>query len=77
MKHENIISFYCKHFKINFDLNVGNIDFNAQDGIPLFANTIVCPKCTAKYKSNSDNFSDNFELNEMGQTQLSEIFMNI
>lgn len=73
------INFYCKKCKIDFDINVGLIDFGDDedmDAIVKFSNTIECPKCHAKYTGENDDFTKYFELTETGQGQLTEIYMN-
>jgi hypothetical protein len=60
-------------------MDVGKIDFGPpedMDAIVRFENTIECPKCHTKYDGSMDNFIEIFELTEIGQGQLTEIFMN-
>ena len=73
IKTENIINFSCKKCNIEFDYNVGHIDFNTEDGIPKFQETIICPKCGSIYEGRGEEFSENFELTELGQSQLTDI----
>ena len=70
---KNTINFLCLRCDVEFDINVGKINFDTEDGTPEFENPIVCKKCGAKYIGKDDNISENFELTEVGQSQLTEL----
>jgi hypothetical protein len=70
---ENLIEFLCLRCKRSFECNVGKIDFEKYLVRPSFENAVICDKCGTRYESSMENFSDHFELTEVGQTQLTEI----
>lgn len=75
-KKSNVINFLCLKCGIEFDCDVGEIDFTMEDGMPGYEHSIVCSRCGAKYTGEGDNFSDNFELTEIGQSQMTELLFN-
>jgi SEC-C motif len=70
-KSKNEIHFYCIHCRIEFFCDVGEITLGFD--APEFEKPVVCPKCGVRYSGGSDEFTDHFELTEIGQTHLSEI----
>lgn len=75
-KKRNLINFWCIHCEIEFDFDVGKINFETEDGSPEYQNAIICRQCGVKYVGKVDNFSDNFELTEIGQSQLTELMFS-
>lgn len=72
---ENLIEFLCLHCKKAFAYDVGAIDFEKYGIRPSFENAVVCKKCGERYESTMENFSEKFELTEVGQSQLTEIHL--
>ena len=73
-RKENIINFYCKSCKSDFDCNVGKVDFPIEKDMPEYERAVICSSCKAEYVSNKDKFSDKFELTELGQSQMTALF---
>jgi hypothetical protein len=71
----NIINFYCLHCCRDFNLDVGKVRFDPEEDTPTFEKVIKCPTCQAEYSKEKDNFSQHFELTELGQTKLTQLFM--
>jgi len=71
----NLIRFLCIQCDNEFDCDVGAVDFDTPDGMPGFELDIVCPGCKVAYTGSGDEFSKNFELTEMGQSQLTELML--
>ncbi|MCK4348428.1 MAG: hypothetical protein KAW47_07410 [Thermoplasmatales archaeon] len=62
------LNFVCKNCRKNFDCNVGKSTFPIESERPHFEKNIICPTC--------GNLSiDDVELTELGQTQLSSVFI--
>ena len=72
---ENLIEFLCSPCNKAFMCDVGAVDFEQYLVRPSFENAVVCDTCGTRYESSMENFSDHFELTEMGQTQLTEIHL--
>lgn len=70
---KNIIRFYCKKCREDFDCDVGMIDFSAE--MPKYEKPVICSRCEAKYISGQGEFTEHFELSETGQSQLTELFL--
>lgn len=62
------INFKCKKCKRVFDFDVGKISFELVDERPQFENQIKCSHCGALTL-------DEVELTEIGQTELTEIYL--
>ncbi len=62
------INFKCKECKRVFDFEVGKISFELVEGRPQFENQIKCPHC-------GPLTLDEVELTEVGQTELTEIYL--
>jgi DNA-directed RNA polymerase subunit RPC12/RpoP len=62
------INFKCKKCKRVFDFDVGKISFELVDERPQFENQIKCPNCGSLTL-------DEVELTEVGQTELTEIYV--
>lgn len=73
---KNVINFYCLHCKVDFNFNVGEVRFLLEENVPTFEHNVKCPTCGAEYFKEKDNFSLHFELTELGQTQLSELYFD-
>ena len=63
------LNFMCKKCGREFDFDLGKISFPVDEERPLFEKSIVCPKC-------GDLSMDEVELTELGQTQLTAIYMS-
>jgi len=63
------LHFKCKKCRKYFDCDVGKISFPPKEERPRFEKSIFCPKCGTLS-------ADQVELTELGQTQLSEVFMS-
>jgi len=74
-KDKNVINVYCKKCRIDFDCDVGEIDFPIGKDMPEFEKAIMCKRCNSEYISGNGEFTDNFELSERGQSQLTSIFL--
>ena len=72
-QEKNIIRFYCKRCRRDFDAEVGIVEFGAE--MPVFEKAVICDSCGAKYISGQGEFTENFELSEIGQSQLTELFL--
>lgn len=64
-----IINFRCEHCKDEFDFNVGDVEFLMPDVKPVFQNRVTCPSC-------GELKEGQYTLTEIGQTDLTKIFMN-
>lgn len=53
-----------------FNCDVGDITFPQNENHPRFEKNIICPRCGVRSMND-------IELTELGQTQLSEVFMSI
>lgn len=63
------LNFMCKKCGKEFDSDVGKISFPIVEERPSFERKIVCPICGVLSM-------DEVELTELGQTQLTEIFIS-
>ena len=63
------LHFKCKKCREYFDCEVGKITFPIESKRPHFEKSIVCPKCGVLSM-------DDAELTELGQTQLSAVYMS-
>ena len=62
------LHFKCKKCRKYFDSDVGKITFPIESERPHFENNIMCPRC-------GKLSMDEVELTELGQTQLSAVYM--
>lgn len=62
------LHFMCKKCREDFDCDVGKITFPVKSERPRFEKSIVCPKCGVLSM-------DEVELTELGQTQLSAVYI--
>lgn len=74
-KSKNEIQFYCIQCKIEFLCNVGGIEFETADLTPKFEKPVICPDCGVRYQGAPENFTDHFEVTELGQSQLTELHL--
>lgn len=72
-KSRSVLHFLCKHCNISFYQDVGAIDFEHDP--PRFEHAVVCDCCGARYVGNGDEFSDNFELTEHGQSMITALML--
>ncbi len=63
------LNFDCKKCKINFDCDVGKISFPPNEERPRFEKDIECPLCGVLSM-------DEVWLTELGQTQLTRVYMS-
>ena len=63
-----IINFICKKCEVEFDFDVGRISFEFVDWRPQFERKITCPNCGILTL-------DEVELTEIGQSQLTYLYM--
>ena len=62
------LHFKCKKCRRYFDSDVGKITFPIESERPHFEKNIICPECGRLSM-------DEVELTELGQTQLSAVFI--
>lgn len=62
------LNFKCKKCRKYFDCDVGKITISIKSERPHFEKDIMCPKC-------GKLSMDEVELTELGQTQLSAVYM--
>jgi rubredoxin len=63
------LNFVCKKCGKGFDSDVGKISFPVEEERPHLEKNIICPRCGILSV-------DEVELTELGQTQLTEVFMS-
>ena len=73
---KNRINICCLSCRQEFDSEVGRVNFETEDGAAEFEKPIVCPGCAARYVSKEGEFSDKFELTELGQSQLTALWLD-
>ncbi len=65
----SIINFQCKKCRQVFDCNVGDVTFPPEDLSPKFQKDAQCSNCGRLSMGK-------FELTELGQSQLTDLFLN-
>lgn len=63
------LNFKCKKCRKEFDSDVGGVSFPIEEERPHFEKDIICPICGILSM-------DEVELTELGQTQLTAIYMS-
>jgi hypothetical protein len=63
------VNFQCKKCTQSFDCNIGNIQFTPSTGNPIFEKSVLCPTCGKLDKGD-------YILTEIGQSELTELFIN-
>ncbi len=74
-KEKNLLHFYCKKCQEDFYCDVGKVEFPIGQEEPLFERVIRCGRCKTHWKNNEGEFVEKFELTEIGQSLLTELFM--
>jgi DNA-directed RNA polymerase subunit RPC12/RpoP len=64
----SVLNFECKTCHQHFDADVGAVMFNENEERPTFESEISCKKCGKRTL-------DDIYLTEIGQTQLTQIFL--
>jgi len=64
----SVLNFECKTCHQDFDADVGKVTFDENEERPNFEKDIVCKNCGKRTL-------DNIYLTEIGQTQLTQIFL--
>jgi hypothetical protein len=74
-KSKKEIQFHCIQCNVAFLCDVGGIEFETEDRTPRLEKPVICPDCGVRYQGAPEKFTDHFEVTELGQSQLTELFL--